>query len=75
MQDIKEIEANRFGKITTGNFVTNWKFDSPGSFFVLNDALVIMDLETVVTVVVDGVKAEMPIGPSLGWPKFDENIK
>lgn len=40
--------------------------NSPGSFFVLNDALVIMDFDTV-TVVVDGVKAtEMPIGPSLG---------
>lgn len=42
------------------------KRNLPGSFFVLNEALVIMDLETV-TVVVDGVKAtEMPIGPSLG---------
>lgn len=38
----------------------------PGSFFVRNDALVIMDLETV-TVVVAGVKATLiPIGPSLG---------
>lgn len=39
---------------------------SPGSFLVLNDAFVIMDLETV-TVVVDGVNAtDIPIGPSLG---------
>jgi hypothetical protein len=44
--------------------------NSPGSFFVLNDALVIMDFDTV-TVVVDGVRAtEIPIGPSLGWPKL-----
>lgn len=42
------------------------RIDSPGSFLVLNDALVIIDLETV-TVVVDGVNAtEIPIGPSLG---------
>ena len=42
--------------------------DSPGSFLVLNDALVIMDFETVTTFV-DGVKAtEMPISPSLGCP-------
>jgi hypothetical protein len=42
------------------------KSNSPGSFLVLNDALVIIDLETV-TVVVDGVSAtEIPMGPSLG---------
>jgi hypothetical protein len=41
--------------------------NSPGSFLVLKDAFVIMDFDTVVTVVVDGVMAtEMPIGPSLG---------
>lgn len=38
----------------------------PGNFFVRNDAFVIMDLDTVTTVVA-GVKAtEIPIGPSLG---------
>lgn len=42
---------------------------SPGNFFVLNDAFVIIDLDTV-TVCVDGVSATLiPIGPSLGWPK------
>lgn len=42
--------------------------DLPGSFFVRNDAFVIIDLDTV-TVVVAGVRATlMPIGPSLGWP-------
>jgi hypothetical protein len=42
--------------------------NSPGSFFVRNDAFVIIDFDTVTTVV-DGVKAtEMPIGPSLGCP-------
>lgn len=41
---------------------------SPGSFFVRNEAFVIIDLDTV-TVVVAGVNATlMPIGPSLGWP-------
>lgn len=34
-----------------------------------NEALVIIDFETVVTVVVAGDKATLiPIGPSLGWP-------
>jgi hypothetical protein len=43
--------------------------DPPGSFLVRNDALVIIDFETVVTVVVAGDKATLiPIGPSLGWP-------
>lgn len=42
--------------------------NSPGSFLVLNEAFVIIDLETVTTFV-DGVKAtEIPIGPSLGCP-------
>lgn len=42
--------------------------NSPGSFLVRNDALVIIDFDTVTTFVA-GVKAtEMPIGPSLGWP-------
>lgn len=42
--------------------------NSPGSFLVRNDALVIIDFDTVTTLVA-GVKAtEMPIGPSLGWP-------
>lgn len=42
------------------------KVNSPGSFFVRNDAFVIIDFDTVTTVV-DGVKAtEIPIGPSLG---------
>jgi hypothetical protein len=41
----------------------------PGSFLVRNEALVIIDFETVVTVVVAGDKATLiPIGPSLGWP-------
>lgn len=39
---------------------------SPGSFFVRNDAFVIIDFDTV-TVDVAGVSATlMPIGPSLG---------
>lgn len=41
----------------------------PGSFLVRNEALVIIDFKTVVTVVVAGDKATLiPIGPSLGWP-------
>lgn len=41
----------------------------PGSFLVRNEALVIIDFETVVTVVIAGDKATLiPIGPSLGWP-------
>jgi hypothetical protein len=41
----------------------------PGSFLVRNEALVIIDFETVVTVVVAGDNATLiPIGPSLGWP-------
>lgn len=41
----------------------------PGSFLVLNEALVIMDLD-IVTVVVAGDNATlMPIGPSQGCPK------
>jgi hypothetical protein len=41
----------------------------PGSFLVRNEALVVIDFETVVTVVVSGDKATViPIGPSLGWP-------
>lgn len=41
-------------------------FNSPGNFLVLNEALVIIDFDTVTTVV-DGVRAtEIPIGPSLG---------
>lgn len=48
--------------------VLNIVNDSPGSFLVLNDALVIIDFE-IVTTFVDGVKAtEMPIRPSLGCP-------
>lgn len=44
---------------------------SPGSFFALKEAFVIMDLDTV-TVVVAGVRATlMPMGPSLGWPGKD----
>jgi hypothetical protein len=42
----------------------------PGSFLVRNEALVIIDFETVVTVVIAGDKATLiPIGPSLGWPE------
>lgn len=41
-------------------------FNLPGSFFVRNDAFVIIDFETV-TVDVTGVRATLnPIGPSLG---------
>jgi hypothetical protein len=41
----------------------------PGSFLVRNEALVIIDFATVVTVVTAGDKATLiPIGPSLGWP-------
>jgi hypothetical protein len=41
----------------------------PGSFLVRKEALVIIDFETVVTVVVAGDKATLiPIGPSPGWP-------
>lgn len=44
-----------------------WSYE-PGNFFVLNDAFVIIDLDTV-TVCVDDVNATLiPIGPSLGWP-------
>jgi hypothetical protein len=43
--------------------------DSPGSFLVRNDALVIMDLD-IVTVVVAGDNATLiPIGPSQGCPE------
>lgn len=46
------------------NFKTT--FNSPGNFLVRNEALVIIDFETVTTVV-DGVRAtEIPMGPSLG---------
>jgi hypothetical protein len=39
----------------------------PGSFLVRNEALVIIDFETVVTVVIAGDKATLiPIGPSFG---------
>lgn len=42
--------------------------DLPGSFLALNEAFVIILLDTV-TVVCDGVSATLiPIGPSLGWP-------
>lgn len=53
----------------------NWPCHLPGSFFVRNDALVIIDLDTV-TVVVAGVRATLiPIGPSLGCPgKAKTNI-
>lgn len=47
----------------------------PGNFFVLNDAFVIIDFETV-TVVVTGVKATLiPIGPSLGCPVIKSQVK
>jgi hypothetical protein len=43
----------------------------PGSFLVRNEALVIIDFETVVTVVIAGDKATLiPIGLSLGWPAY-----
>lgn len=47
----------------------------PGSFLVRNEALVIIDFETVVTVVVAGDKATLiPIGPSPGWPARQTDI-
>lgn len=46
----------------------------PGSFLVRKEALVIIDFETVVTVVIAGDKATLiPIGPSLGWPAHINN--
>lgn len=51
------------------SFFFSKQSSSPGNFFVLNDAFVIIDLDTV-TVCVDGVSATLiPMGPSLGWPK------
>lgn len=41
-------------------------FDSPGNFFVRNDAFVIIDFDTVTTVVAGVNATEIPIGPSLG---------
>lgn len=40
----------------------------PGSFFVRNDAFVIIDFDTVTTVVAGVSATDIPIGPSLGWP-------
>lgn len=51
--------------VQTNNIVYVW-LNLPGSFFVRNDAFVIIDFETV-TVDVAGVRATLkPIGPSLG---------
>lgn len=80
---VLKLKKHRIWEKTWG-FLSFWRilreikkfkiFNLPGSFLVLNDALVIMDLETV-TVVVDGVKAtEIPIGPSLGWPEWKIKI-
>ena len=58
------LNKKRFTRIASGAFKRDDKSVKPGSFLVRNDALVIIDLETVTVFVAGDTAMLIPIGPS-----------